>query len=86
MDMRYYSGLDVSRDPGVWIVWAGCTLMVLGFLVAFFMSHRRLWLRAAPGKGGKTLVQVGGRTNKNRPGFENEFAALCAALKGELLR
>jgi cytochrome c biogenesis protein len=83
-DMRYYSGLEVSRDPGVWIVWAGCTLMVLGFLVAFFMSHRRLWLRAVPKAGGKTLVQVGGRTNKNRPGFETEFAALCDALKGEL--
>lgn len=81
--MRYYSGLEVSRDPGVWVVWGGCTLMVLGFLVAFFMSHRRLWLRAGP-KGGKTLVQVGGRTNKNRPGFENEFAALCERLKGEL--
>ncbi len=83
-DMRYFSGLEVSRDPGVWIVWAGCTLMVMGFLVAFFMSHRRLWLRAAPGKGGKVLVQVGGRTNKNKPGFENEFAALSEALKGEL--
>jgi cytochrome c biogenesis protein len=83
MDMRYYSGLEVSRDPGVWVVWGGCTLMVLGFLVAFFMSHRRLWLRAVR-KGGKTLVQIGGRTNKNRPGFENEFAALSEALKGEL--
>lgn len=83
LDIRYASGLEVSRDPGVWVVWGGCTLMVMGFLVAFFMSHRRLWLRAAP-KGNKTLVQVGGRTNKNRPGFENEFAALSERLKGEL--
>lgn len=83
MGMQYASGLEVSRDPGVWVVWGGCILMVMGFLVAFFMSHRRLWLRAAP-KGGKTLVQVAGRTNKNRPGFENEFAALLATLKEEL--
>jgi cytochrome c biogenesis protein len=83
-DMRYYSGFEVARDPGVWVVWGGCTLMVMGFLVAFFMSHRRLWLRVVASKGGKSLVQVGGRTNKNRPGFELEFAALSEALKGEL--
>ncbi|MFH0810931.1 MAG: cytochrome c biogenesis protein ResB [Pseudomonadota bacterium] len=84
VERRYFTGLEVSRDLGVWVVWGGCTLMVLGFLVAFFMSHRRLWVRAAAAKGGKTLVQMGGRTNKNRPGFETEFAALSETLKGVL--
>ena len=32
---RFYSGLQVNRDPGVGIVWVGCSLMILGLLITF---------------------------------------------------
>src|SRR6185369_10529295 len=34
---RMYTGLQVAKDPGVWVVWLGCTLMIVGLFIAFFM-------------------------------------------------
>lgn len=72
---RYATGLQVAKDPGVWTVYIGCTLMLLGLYVAFFLSHRRIWVLLTP-SGGDTKVLVSGTANKNRFGFEKEFDSL----------
>jgi len=64
----FFTGLQVAKDPGVEIVWVGCTLMVLGTLIAFFLSHRRIWVTLSP-EGGKVKVLVGGSGHRNQPGF-----------------
>ena len=38
----YYTGLQVTRDPGVWVVYSGFILMIIGCYVTFFMSHQRI--------------------------------------------
>jgi len=82
-DQRYYTGLQVAKDPGVWVVWTGCFLMVVGTLIAFFMSHRRIWVRIQP-LAGKTGVKVGGTAHRNQPGFELFFDEFKDKLKNEL--
>ncbi len=69
-----YTGLQVRNDPGVWIVYYGCSLIGLGLYMAFFMSHRRIWLKlkASGGKGGGTTVMLAATANKNREGFERK--------------
>ncbi|MHB1399296.1 MAG: cytochrome c biogenesis protein ResB, partial [Trichloromonadaceae bacterium] len=27
---RYYTGLQVAKDPGVWVVWLGCAMLIFG--------------------------------------------------------
>lgn len=58
-----FTGLSVSRDPGVILVWIGCFLLTAGFVVVFVFPHRRLWVRIVPRKGGSTvyLATVGRR-------------------------
>jgi len=73
---RYATGLQVAKDPGVWIVYIGCTLMLVGLYVAFFLSHRRLWLILRPQDSG-TLVDMKGSVNKNRAAFEKRFHELA---------
>lgn len=75
----YATGLQVAKDPGVWWVYIGCGLMLFGLYVAFFMSHRRIWLVLRP-DGDQTAVLLTGSANKNRAGFERTFENL-----GELL-
>ena len=87
----YATGLEVAKDPGVWIVYLGCTLMLLGLYVAFFLSHQRLWVYITPGNkendgesgcGGKgTGILVSGTSNKNLSAFEHRFAALITIIK-----
>jgi len=77
MDQKFFTGLQVAKDPGVLVVWLGCFLMVMGICMAFFMSHKRIWARISDGK-----VTVGGSASKNPAGFEMSFEELLKKLKG----
>ena len=75
-----YTGLQVVHDPGVWVIWTGCTFMVLGLWFAFFSSHRRVWVRLRE-EGGSTAVALAGNANKNRESFTEEFERLGDAVQ-----
>lgn len=77
---RYATGLQVARDPGVWLVYLGCGLMLLGLYMAFFMSHRRIWLLVNKQEKG-TSVLISGTANKNKTGFEGTFKDLAERLR-----
>ncbi len=71
-DLAYATGLQVAKDPGVEVVWVGCTLMILGTMIAFFLSHRRIWVTLVP-DGNKVKVLYGGNAHRNQPGFALYF-------------
>jgi cytochrome c biogenesis protein len=75
-DARMYTGLQVNKDPGVWVVWTGCTMMCLGLCIAFFMSHKRIWIVVQHG-----YVRMYGNASKNQPAFLLEFEALAEELQ-----
>ena len=76
---HYATGLQVAKDPGVWWVYTGCTIMLLGLMVVFFLSHKRLWVHIYD-KEGKTKILISGTSNKNRLGFENTFNSIIRVL------
>lgn len=80
---RYISGLQVNRDPGVWFIWIGSSLMLIGFIVAFYFSHQQIWVwirERKTAKGKRAEIIIGGTAHKNREGFvrrlENIFDKL----------
>jgi cytochrome c biogenesis protein len=75
-DAKFFTGLQVAKDPGVWVVWLGCALMVVGICIAFFMSHKRVWIRIVGGR-----VVMGGSASKNPAGFGILFDSLIEKLK-----
>lgn len=77
---KEYTGLQLTRDPGVWVVWTGCFLLTLGSYLIFFTSHRRLWVRVEP-KDGEYLVTVAGTSNKNLELFAKVFEELYQELR-----
>lgn len=77
---RYYTGLQVTYDPGVWIVWVGCGALIFGICLAFFSSHRRIWLRITK-EGHHCIATLAGTCGKNKPAFESLFARLYEDLK-----
>jgi cytochrome c biogenesis protein len=72
---EFYTGLEVARDPGVWVVWFGFALILFGLYVNFFLYHRRIYL--VEGSNG---VLVAGTALKNREGFKEEFEKLKGRL------
>ena len=61
---RFATGLKVVKDPGVWIVYLGCGLMLFGLYISFFMSHVRVWI-ACRRSGAGMKISIAGATNKN---------------------
>ena len=76
---RPYTGLQVNKDPGVWVVWAGCFLICVGLYVAFFMPHQRFWFRYADNR-----LVIAGHTAKGAAGFRQPFDALVERLRTNL--
>lgn len=76
----YATGLQVARDPGVWWVYIGCGLMLVGLIIAFFMSHRKVWALVTEEEGEVTVL-FAGSANKNKLGFEKTFSALAEDFK-----
>ncbi len=79
---RFATGLQVAKDPGVWPVYIGCTLMLLGLAVVFFMSHRRVWVWVRPREKGRGCrIVVSGNANKNREGLEKDLDKIESLLQ-----
>ncbi|MEK6201864.1 MAG: cytochrome c biogenesis protein ResB [Desulfobulbaceae bacterium] len=76
----YATGLQVCKDPGVWVVYIGCGLMLAGLVIAFFMSHQRLWLFVKEEEERVTILLTAS-TNKNKSDFANVFHTLADILQ-----
>jgi cytochrome c biogenesis protein len=78
-EQRYYTGLQVTKDPGVLLVYAGFILMIIGCYVTFFMSHQRICVEIIKGKA-KSRVIVTGTANKNKMGMQQRVKKLSDKL------
>jgi cytochrome c biogenesis protein len=78
---KEYTGLQVTRDPGVWVVWIGSGLMIFGLIVSFFFSHQRVWAKVPKRGDGETVLA--GSANKNRIDFEKTFNELVKAVRSK---
>ena len=68
----YATGLQVAKDPGVWVVYIGCCTMLIGLFMAFFLSHQRIWLYKINGSSTPQLL-LSGSANKNKIAFAKVF-------------
>ena len=75
IEPTYYTGLQLSHDPGVTIVAIGSLFVICGLFVTFFSSHKRLWVRLDE-QDGKTRISVGARSNKDPVGLKREVESL----------
>ena len=68
-DTSYYTGLQVTKDPGVPLVYLGFSLLIIGCWVAFFMSHQKIMVDVRL-SANSSRIRVFGSTNRNRIGFD----------------
>jgi cytochrome c biogenesis protein len=84
IQMAYFTGLEVSHEPGQWGVWAGVVLMGLGLAFVFYFVHKRVWAVPVRDAQGRLMLWIGGTANKNKDIFEQRFRKLVEQIAAEL--
>jgi len=77
---RYYTGLQVTKDPGVDVVYAGFILLLAGCAFAFFMSHQQVCIEVSPKKS-KTWIAVSGKASKGKYGMRRKVEEISNTLQ-----
>ncbi len=78
-DKRYYTGLQVTRDPGVGIVYAGFVLMILGCFVTFYLSHQQVCIVIEPIQN-SSRVTLAGTSNRGKLAMNNTLEKIFSAM------
>jgi cytochrome c biogenesis protein len=84
LKVGYFTGLEVSHEPGQWAVWTGVVLMGIGLTIVFYLAHTRFWAVPVPDANGKLTLWIGGTANRNREALEQRFSTLAEKVEAEL--
>jgi cytochrome c biogenesis protein len=71
LKQRFFTGLQVTSDPGVWLVYMGFIVMIFGCYITFFMSHQQFCVEVLE-KANYCRVIVAGKANKNKLGVQGK--------------
>jgi cytochrome c biogenesis protein len=81
-EARYATGLQVTHDPGVTVVYVGFVVMILGCLVTFFMSHQQCLVEVTA-RGETCRVVVAGTAHRNKMAMQRKVRNLARSLRIE---
>ena len=56
--MGQYSVFQVTRNPGINLIWIAAGLFIAGLVTVFYFPFRRAWALIEPSEGGKSLMRV----------------------------
>ncbi|AFM01110.1 MULTISPECIES: cytochrome c biogenesis protein ResB [Desulfitobacterium] len=77
-----FTGLQVKADPGVWVVWLGCALLMVGLLLSFYWRPVRIAGILEPDLDTqKPSLVLGAYTGKLNMGVKEEFDRIAAEIR-----
>lgn len=79
---KHYTGLQITKDPGVWYVYSGFILMIIGCWITFFMSHQSYMVEIHSSKEGESMVSLSGTSNRNSQGMKLKIKKMIKIFKG----
>jgi len=80
---QYTTGIQMRKNPGVPVIWAGIICMSLGIFAVFYVARKNLWILIQPSGNGSRII-VCGRSGSAPAAFRNEFETICASLRSSI--
>jgi cytochrome c biogenesis protein len=74
------SVIEAAQDPGVNLIWAGCTLLMIGLAFAFYWPPREIKVILEESQG-KTEITAGGIASKSKEALQSEFEKIMTSLR-----
>ncbi len=85
-DIKYWSNFYIVKDDGTFFVYIGFALITLSLTLMFFIVPKRLWVEFVGNeKTGETEIYIGGRSERFRSLYEEEYCGLIFQIKKRLL-
>ncbi len=82
-DVKYWSNFYVVKDDGIFLVYAGIGLLILSLVITFFVIPKKIWVEVKEDEGG-AKIYIGGRADKFRSLYEEEYCGLVNKIKERL--
>jgi cytochrome c biogenesis protein len=83
LEEKYYTGLQVNRDPGTPLVAVAALFLIGGLMLILFFYARQVWIRMDQEKD-QLHIRIAGQSYKNKAGLEREVQYLLCELKDNL--
>ncbi len=80
----YFTGLEVSHEPGQWAVWGGVILMGFALALTFYFVHTRYWAVPMEDGEGRLVLWLGASASKNREEIEQRFRRLADLIQDDV--
>ncbi|NIM59019.1 MAG: hypothetical protein GTO16_08775 [Candidatus Aminicenantes bacterium] len=72
--------IQAAKDPGVNLIWVGCTFLMIGLAFAFYWPTREIKVILEESQG-KTEVTAGGIASKSREALQSEFEKIMTSFR-----
>jgi cytochrome c biogenesis protein ResB len=80
-DIKYWSNFYVVRDAGTIFVYAGIGMIILSLTMTFFFVPRKVWVEVINGEESGSEIFMGGRADKFRFLYEEDFSSMVNEIK-----
>lgn len=80
-EQKQYTGLQITKDPGIWYVYSGFILMIIGCWITFFMSHQSYFIEIESSQEAGSKISVSGTSNRNSQGVKLKIKKIATQLK-----
>ncbi|MBU4319388.1 MAG: cytochrome c biogenesis protein ResB [Proteobacteria bacterium] len=81
--IRYWTGLTFVKNCGMPLVYCGFALSTLGAFLIFMLPYKQVYLKVTE-EGNNVQISMGGRSNRYKALFSEEFKELAEDLEKEL--
>ena len=77
---KFFTGIQVSYDPGASLFWFACCLLVVGLFLTFYIQFKKIYIYTINGDD-KSMHMEFGRSVSNEKHFDTEYKNLIAEVK-----